>query len=186
MNENLKEKIMGEEGYAIVLAILMFAILMIAGVLSSNMTITDLGAVRNVIISSQNASAADSAAMMAVQFLENQKDSTELDPATSAWAWLNSEGEIPAGADENSSSYNGFWGDKDLSGNALSASLNKISPRFSKEGGKLRYRVIGWNATRGASLGGYSNTLKECVVRGVYYSPTSGIYSVEMGYKKRF
>lgn len=175
-----------EDGYAIVLAIMMLAILMIAGVLSSNTSITDLGAARNVIINTQNAAAADSAAMTAVQLLENQKMVKDLDPKTSVWQWLNYDGEIPAGEDENKSSFDSKWGDKDIKGADLTASLNKISPRFSSENGKLRYRAIGWSATRGASLGGYASTLKECYVRGVYFSPDSGIYSVEMGYKKRF
>lgn len=184
MNE--KKSIKNEEGYAIVLAILMLAILMVAGVLSSNSTITDLGAARSVIISSQNLAAADSAAMTAIQLIENQTNIDELDPDTSAWGWLNYEGEIPTADDENASGYNAKWGDKDKNGADLSASLNKVSSRFSSEGGKLKYRTVGWSSTRGASLGGYAATLKECYVRGVYYTPSKGIFSVEMGYKKRF
>lgn len=182
MNDDMQPN--NESGYAIILALLMLAILMVAGILASNTSITDMSSVRNTIISSQNASAAESAAMTAVQVLENSKDATQLDPATTTWLWMQ---DLTKTTDNYSDSTK--WGYYDLTlatPKNISAYLNKISPRFGSEGATLRYRVIGWKATSGASLGGYADTLKESYIRGVYYSPSNGIYSVEMGYKKRF
>lgn len=183
--ENHKLKSVNEDGYAIVLALMMLAILMVVGVLTSTSTVSDMSTVRNTIIASQNMAAAESAAMTAVQILENNKDAKLMDPLSpsTCWPWIQ---DISQKTDNYADMSK--WGttDQKTSPKSIASYLDKISSRFTKEGATLRYRVIGWKSTAGASLGSYNDTLKEAYVRGVYYSPSSGIYSVEMGYKKRF
>lgn len=172
-----------EEGYAIVLAIMMLGIMMLAGILTSNTAITDLSSVRNSILSAQNAAAADSVAMLAAQKLENENDKEQLYTSSTTWTWLDSFGTIPANADENSATYNGYWAEIDSS---TLNKLDKLKGRLLSENAKLRYRVIGWTAAQGTSMGAYAPTLKESRIRAQYISQTGGIYSVEMGFKKRF
>lgn len=160
-----------ESGYAIVLAIMMLAVLMMAGLMSSDSSIIDLGIVRNQVIASQNAAAAESAAMTAVQLIENQTDSSLLDPAKSTSDYIN--------ADPNDSNYSSdvktpSWATKTLD-------------MITKRGGDAaRYRVIGWSQAKGASLGQYSDNLKDCRIIGEYNSAAFGVYRVELGYRKRF
>lgn len=171
-----------ENGYAIILAIMLLAILMVAGVMTSNTTLTDLDISRNTVIQAQNEAVAESAAMTCVQIIENTNDKDKLDPelnTNSDWAWLNFDGELDEN-DENLAENNGHWKEMPFT------SFTKLQSRFDKENAKIRYRAVGWEAARGASLGLYSDTLKEGIVKGSYYTPSNGIVTVEMGYKKRF
>lgn len=163
-----------EGGYALVLAIILLGILMVAGVLVSNTSVTELGTVRNTIVYAQDVAAAESAAMSVVQILENEPtDSNNLRVETTSWNWL-----IPAGADENSSTYSSAWG--------TITAMSSLTSRVQKEGAVLRYRVLGWRPAPGGSLGTYAEMIQESVVKGVYYTPKDGFYTVEMGYRKRF
>lgn len=178
-----------EKGYALVLAIMLLGILMVSGVFISNSTVQDYDIVKNTVVYSQNFAAAESAAMTAVQALENQTNRTALDPTSSTLEsgsepdWLNVAGEVPdypnaSNQDENSSSFAGKWKE---------VTLPIISNRMAKENAKLKYRFIGWQPARGASLGAYNeNILQEGRIRGVYYSSVYGATSIELGYKKRF
>lgn len=167
-----------DDGYALILAIMLLTILVISGTLVSNMSVTDLQAVRNLRSHSQNKAAAESAAMNAVQLIENEDNPDDLYASSSSWGWLNDK-------DITDDKYNedpitNKWGILD------SKTLNVVEGRLSSENGQLRYRAIGWSVSRGTSLGAYEASLKEGKIRGVYYTPSTGIYSVEMGFKKRF
>lgn len=167
-----------EEGYALVISLILLAILMIAGVLVSNTSVTDMGTVRNTVIYTQNAAAAESAAMSAVQMMENETDSGKLDPNVAVsddYAWI-----INPDADEYSSSYSTKWVE------FSSSDKSALSSRYSSSDIKIKYIVKGWRTTKGASLGTYTEMLRECVVKGVYESPKDGLLTVEVGFKKRF
>lgn len=167
-----------EKGYAIVLAIMILAALMIAGVMTSNTTITDLDISKNTVIKSQNEAVADSAAMACVQILENTTDKDSLDPhANVTWKWLNYDGEVDDSAEDTATDK---WATIEYT------KFPKLSSRLSNEGATIRYRAICWSPAQGASLGMYSDTLREGIVKGSYYTASKGTVTVEMGYKKRF
>lgn len=172
-----------EDGYALIISLFLLAILMVAGVLISNTSVTDLGTVRGAVVYTQNAAAAESAAMTAVQLLENSNDSVALDPLESGTGDLNWI--IPAGMTEPAYTVeygSGTYGWAVIPANTISS----LSSRALKDGAKIEYIVRGWNTTMGASLGTYTEMLRESVVKGVYYSPTDGVFTVEVGFKKRF
>ncbi|WP_027358296.1 hypothetical protein [Desulforegula conservatrix] len=173
----IKKILIGNErGYALAMAILMLAILMISGVLVSNTTVTDLQTVRNTAMQAQHVAAAESAAMAAVQTIENESDPVELDVNSTTKDWLTNYDISDADYDED-----GYkWGL--LPKTALPKTTGRLK---STDADVLKYRMVGWDAARGTSLGAYEATLKEGKIRGVYVS-SEGIYSVELGFKKRF
>lgn len=173
-----------DDGYALIITIVLVGILMLAGVLLSNTVITDLGIVKNEIIYTQNLAAAESAAMTAVQTLETKTNKEALDPATGTLEkddsdkWINTFTEIPKDKDENCSDYATKW---------KSLTLDKLASRLSFEKAKIKYRVMCWKPAQGTSLGAHNQSiLQEGRVRGVYSSAKYGATSVEMGYRKRF
>lgn len=172
MFEYHQKKNESESGYVLVMAIMILAILMIAGIMSSNTSITDIGIARNTIIHSQNAYAAESAAMTGVQALENQGDEEKLQPGYDSDDWINAD---PNDSKASSSDKLEKWAYQSL--DVTANRRGAINPR---------YRAIGWSHAAGASLGQYAPTLKECRVLGEYISDSYGIYRVELGYKKRF
>ena len=178
-------------GYAIVLAIMLLATLMMGGVLLSNSSVTDLGVVKNTVVHSQNLAVAESAAMTAVQIIEANNEREKLFPTgsgfyendleTASEQWININNDIPDSADENSSTYDKYWKAMSLS------NLGSVSGRASIENAKVRYRLIGWKPAKGSSTGAQNQrNLHEATIRGVYYSAKYGAASVEMGFKKYF
>lgn len=175
-------------GYAVVLAIMLLATLMMGGVLLSNSSVTDLGVVKNTVVHSQNLAGAESAAMTAVQILEEETDKDTINPPpgvvssleTSGSAeWLNTYENINTPTeDENCTTKDQYW---------KTITLNNLTSRMSSENAKLKFRAVRWRPSPGSSLGAYNETsLYECAIRGVYYSTKYGATSVEMGFKKRF
>lgn len=161
-----------EAGYALVMAIMILAILMVAGLMSSNTSITDIGIARNTIIHSQNTSAAESAAMTAVQALENQTDEEQLKPSYKPDDWINAD---PNDSNASSSDKIEKW---------AYAAINMTTKRRGSD--NPRYRVVGWRIAQGTSLGLHGPTLREGRVIGEYVSDIYGLYRIELGYKKRF
>lgn len=161
-----------ESGYAIVLAILLLAVLMVAGLMSSDSSIIDLGIVRNQVIYAQNSSAAESAAMVAVQLVENEANPDNLDPAKSTSDYINAD---PDNSNYSAADKTPYW---------ISLPMDITTGRGAGEA--PRYRVIGWSQAKGASIGQHSDNLRECRVIGEYNSTQFGVYRVELGYKKRF
>lgn len=181
MNKNL---VKDEDGYVLILTIIMLGILMISGVLLSNTTVIDSSIVKNSAVFSQNLAAAESAAMTAVQTLETKSDKKSLDPGTSTLEslddakWINTFDEIPKNKDENCDEFKAKW---------KTISLDKLASRLSYEKALIKYRFMGWKPAQGTSLGAHNQTiLNEGIVRGVYCSSKFGSTSVEMGYRKRF
>ncbi len=180
-------------GYAVVLAIMLLATLMMGGVLLSNSSVTDLGVVKNTVVHSQNLAVAESAAMTAVQIIEANNEREKLFPTGSGFGandletaseqWINVNKDIPdtSSTDENSSSYDKYWKIMPLT------TLGSIASRASSENAKVKYRLIGWGPAPNSSRGAHNSTLLQCAnIRGVYYSSKYGATSVEMGFKKWF
>lgn len=160
--------IKNEDGYVFVMTIMILAVLMLAGVLTSNSSITELSSVRNSIIHSQNTAAAESAAMVAVQLLENEFDSDNLVVDSS-----------------NSSNGTNSW----IVGKNVAtgwANTPKVSLVSRGETNKLQYRVVGWTVPTGSSIDMTKPSLKSCAVVGRYNSDKYGTVSIELGFLKKF
>lgn len=172
MNKKFVRSRDSESGYALVMAIMILAILMITGLMSSSTSITDIEIAKNTVIQSQNASAAESAAMTGVQGLENENDADKLQSFYNPDDWINAD---PNDPEASSTDKQAKW---------VYVNIDMTTKR--KDASRPRYRAIGWIAPRDTSVGMYAPSLKESRVVGEYDSSRYGIYRVEMGFKKRF
>lgn len=163
-----------ESGYALVFAIVLLAVLMIAGVMSSTNSVNDLSITRNTAMHVQNSSLAESAAMTAVQLIENIDKSADLSPSAQDDDFIV--------ADPNDSNYSAQYKTEKW----VEATAVKTFNHRAAGSGSPTYMVIGWTQAQGASLGQYASTLKEGRVIGRYISDQYGVYRVELGFKKRF
>jgi hypothetical protein len=157
-----------EEGYVIVVAILILALLTIIGTSSTQTTTVELQIVRNDLVHRDQLYRAEAAAMEAAQWLENAADSILEDLSTQPF--LSQANVNMAALDLN----DGTWGmsafDPDQNAGAIIAG----------------YRIV--DETGPVDLGAESN-MHQYTIYGLFLRPSGrdrGEALIAMGYKKRF
>ncbi len=161
-----------EKGSAIVFALLALAALTIIGISSTNISITELGIVRNEQIYQTNFYLAESSAYEGALHIEKESDPLQLIPDTSEYNWLNDD------ATDFTVATN--WNDVGQGSN--DATDNSDPSQFDTD---TIYSTVAKGVRKGSSLSLGASRLYDFSVFGKSET-NNGNAVIEIGYLKRF
>jgi Tfp pilus assembly protein PilX len=166
--KNSASTLKNENGVVLVAAILILVLLTIVGVVSTNISNTEIKTAFNEIVYQQNLYRAEGATMEAVELLDGIAD-----PKTSPPSWLEPDLDQITNADIND---NAFW----------QSGLSGTMPQASSSVDDTNFVVVSEGIVSGTSLGMGSSKVHAYSVFGRSAPPNRGATIIEIGYLKAF
>ena len=157
-----------ESGVVLVGAILILVLLTIVGVVSTNISNTEIKTAFNEIVYQQNLYRAEGATIEAVELLDGV-----VNPKSNPPAWLEPDLDQITNADIND---NGFW----------QSGLSGTMPQASSSLDDTNFVVVSEGIVSGTSLGMGSSKVHAYSVFGRSAPPNRGATIIEIGYLKAF
>lgn len=166
--KNSASTLKNENGMVLVAAILILVLLTIVGVVSTNISNTEIKTAFNEILYQQNLYRAEGATMEAVELLDGVAD-----PKTNPPSWLEPDLDQITNADIND---NAFW----------QSGLSETMPQASSSVDDTNFVVVSEGIVSGTSLGMGSSKVHAYSVFGRSAPPNRGATIIEIGYLKAF
>jgi len=170
-----------EKGSVIVIALIILAIMTIAGISATNNSVTESYIIRNTALYQQNLQLAELAASEGLRWILNQTNAGLLDP-TRPNDWLNPEDTWDDDPDDvvldgtNSAIPLAVTND----------AITTINDRGEKALNPLRYYFVGWNVVPNNSMKIGQPIWRQGKIVAIYNSAKYGQSRIEVGVKKKF
>ena len=169
------------DGSVMVIVIIILALLTLAGISATNMSITESYIVRNTGIYKQNVALAEMAALEGVRRLLDENNPALLDPDRLPNDWLN-----PKSMNQDFNTLVLTDNNSVVPAGVISGDINVIGRRGETAATPLRYYFAGWAPPAKNSLKATGPSWKTGKVVGSYSSGSYGRVRVEIGIKKKF